>query len=111
MTKLDSALTGDQIIQRRFGDAEIEIVALEKREYPEETIFVVSVKEIDLVEAAKIGNALDAELIRIGCKGFVTVRKADQATVALSALQAGVNDPKVNELLTLLSARSRTSEV
>src|ERR1035441_52705 len=111
MNQLDLPLSPEQIVRQRFSAAGVEIVSFERRDYPEETIFVVRVLEQDLARSAEIGNTLDHELGKMGCKGFVTVRKAEQGRVATGGLKAGVNDTKATALVNLLTARSRTSEI
>ena len=69
----------DLLIRDRFVSAGIMPVSVERKEYPEETIFVVRVRELN--EAATlIANELDRELATTGIKGFVTVRSLDNGT-------------------------------
>lgn len=83
------------------------------RDYPEETIFVVTVPGEDLERAAVVGNTLDATLQELSYDGFVTVRKGSSSETPATSTQAvsGVHDPRVTELISLIASRSRTSEM
>lgn len=112
MTQIQIPLDTETSINNRFLEAGIQIQSIERRHYPEETIFIVHVTEDDLDSAAKLGNTLDLELAAEGFDGFVVVRKGEQsAKGGATRLEHGVRDPKATELANLLSARSRTSEV
>jgi hypothetical protein len=112
MTQLPLPLDPETLIRDRFCDAGVDIQSLEKREYPGETIFVIYVDEPSFITAADLGNRIDYDLEDIGVRGFVTVRKVEP-TLASSAARSklGVADPLVNQLINLITARSRTSEV
>ncbi len=100
------------LIKERFADEGIDVLALETREYPEETIFVVRVAEDDIEKASQIGNEIDRDLSRQGIDGFVTVRRAKQDAVFVSQrVEGGVQDPRATDLINLVTARSRTSEI
>jgi len=100
------------LIKERFASEGIEVLTLEARDYPEETIFVVCVREDEIEKASKVGNAIDRELSDLGIDGFVTVRRAKQHTVFVTQrVEGGVQDPRVTDLINLVTARSRTSEV
>ena len=112
MTQIQIPLDTVTSIRNRFLEAGIEIQSIERRHYPEETIFIVHVTEDDLDNAARLGNDLDRELAAQGFDGFVVVRKGEQTEKGgVARLKHGVRDPKATELANLLSARSRTSEV
>ncbi|MBI1927865.1 ATP-binding protein [Candidatus Poribacteria bacterium] len=111
MTQLQLPLDTEASIQNRFSEAGIEIQSIERRDYPEEIIFIVHVTEDDLDSAAIVGNSLDLELAEQGFDGFVAVRKAAREVKGvMTRLEHGVRDPKATELANLLIARSRTSE-
>ena len=111
MKQLQLPLDTETSIQNRFSEVGIEIQSIEKRDYPEESIFVVCVTEDDFDRAAIVGNALDRELATQGFDGFVVVRKAGRAVKGvMSRLKDGVQNPKATELANLLIARARTSE-
>ena len=97
MTQIQIPLDTGTSINNRFLDAGIEIQSIERRHYPEETIFIVHVSEDDLDNAARLGNDLDRELAEQGFDGFVVVRKAEQTTKrAVARLEHGVRDPKAD---------------
>lgn len=59
-----------------------------------------------------MGNSLDRDLVANGFNGFITVRPSDGPLSQVSgALKKGVLDPRATELINLLTARSRTSEI
>src|SRR6266542_3443238 len=101
----------DEIVEKRFKEGGVQPLAIDKRAYPDETIFVVRVSAGDYIAAGKIGNAIDRELAAMDFKGFVTVRQDEATLVAERPLVGGVADPKAGELTNLIAARSRTSEV
>ena len=112
MIQLQRPMDTETIIQNGFSEAGIEIQSIERKDYPEESIFVVYVTEDDFDKAAIVGNSLDPELAQKGFNGFVVVRKAErEGKSRLTRLKDGVKDPKATELANLLTARSRTSEV
>ena len=111
MTQLQLPLDTETSIQNRFSEVGIEIQSIERRDYPEESIFVVCVTEDDFDKAAIVGNSLDHELAGQGFDGFVVVRKAEREVKGvMTRLKDGVQNPKATELVNLLIARARTSE-
>ena len=111
MTQLQLPLDTETSIQNRFSEVGIEIQSIERRDYPEESIFVVCVTEDDFDRAAIVGNSLDHELAGQGFDGFVVVRKAEREVKGvMTRLKDGVQNPKATELVNLLIARARTSE-
>lgn len=111
MTRLLSSIDPETLIQDRFSEARVNVQSIERRDYPGEIIFVIYADELQFAEAAQLGNKIDHELESLGVKGFVTVRKAEPNQVAAtSRLKLGVADPLVNQLMNLITARSRTSE-
>lgn len=112
MMQLQLPMETETLIRNRFSKAEIEIQSIERKDYPEESIFIVHVTEDDFDNAVTVGNSLDAELTRTEFNGFVVVRKvAREGNSRLTRLKDGVKDSKATELANLLTARSRTSEV
>ena len=100
-------------IRNAFQKEGIALGCLSRKEYPEETIFIIEVSATDLDAAADLANRLDAKLQGEGFKGFVTIRKT-QGSANVSAsnrMENGVKDSRVSELMELIAARSRTSEV
>ena len=111
MTQLQLPIDIETSIKNRFSEDGIQIQSIERRDYPEESIFVVYVIEDDFERAAESGNSLDAELGQQGFDGFVVVRKTEREEKdAMARLKDGVQNPKTTELIDVLTARSRTSE-
>ena len=111
MTQLQLPIDTETSIKNRFSEDGIQIRSIERRDYPEESIFVVHVVEADFDRAAEFGNFLDAELGQQGFDGFVVVRKIEREEKdAMKRLKDGVQNPKTIELIDVLTARSRTSE-
>ena len=111
MTQLQLPIDTETSIKNRFSEVGIQLQSIERRDYPEESIFVVYVAEDNFDMAANLGNSLDTELAQQGFDGFVVVRKVEREEKDVMArLKDGVQDPKANELVQLLIARSRTSE-
>ena len=111
MMQLQLPIDAEATIQNRFSEAGIEIQSIERKDYPEESVFVVYVTEDNLDSAIIVGNSLDPELPQTGFNGFVVVRKAAQEVKSTrTRLKDGVKDPKSTELANLLIARARTSE-
>ena len=111
MIQLQLPIDTETIIQNRFSAAGIEIQSIERKDYPEESIFVVCTTEGDFDRAAIVGNSLDPELAQKGFNGFVVVRKVEREVKSVvPRIKDGVQNPKATELVQLLIARSRTSE-
>lgn len=111
MIQLQLPINTETIIQNRFSEAGIEIQSIERKDYPEESIFAVYVTEDDFDSATIVGNSIDPELIRTGFNGFVVVRKTEREVKnVITRIKDGVQNPKATELAQLLIARSRTSE-
>jgi hypothetical protein len=101
-----------RIVVEAFADARIEVLEISAREYPDELIFVVIVAESDVNDAAVVGNATDERLGEAGFNAFVTVRRRENRQVrTLPSVADGVHDPRAADLVRLIAARSRTSEV
>jgi hypothetical protein len=98
-------------VRNAFSDAGVEILKVDVRAYPEETIIVVHVPEEEIEAGASIGNELDRRFSAEGFDGFVTVRPGrKQKEQKHSALTEGVRDSRATELARLIAERSRTSE-
>ena len=111
MMQLQLPIDTEATIHNRFSEAGIEIQSIERKDYPEESVFVVYVTEDNFDSAIIVGNSLDPELSQTGFNGFVVVRKADRKIKSTrNRLKDGVKDPKAQELANLLIARARTSE-
>jgi hypothetical protein len=102
----------EEMIRDRFAEIGIEIVDLATRSYPDEVVFIVQVLTEDLPQAAEIGNALDRDLFEGGIQGFITVRSAPETQPRpITTLKRGVHETLATELVQLISARSRTSDI
>src|SRR5438874_13453406 len=99
-----------QLVEESFRRSQIPTGSVELRNYADETIIVVRVGPQYLDAAAALGNRVDKELASQGFRGFVTVRPVEMADHA-PAMSAGVSDTRATELVKLLTAHSRTSEV
>ena len=111
MIQLQLPIDTETIVQNRFSAAGIEIQSIERKDYPEESIFVVCITEDDFDRAAKVGNSLDPELAQKGFNGFVVVRKVEREVKSVvTHIKDGVQNQKATKLAQLLIARSRTSE-
>ena len=111
MTQFQLPMDTETIIQNQFSEAGIEIQSIERKDYPEESIFVVYVTVGDFDKAAMVGNSLDPELAQKGFNGFVVVRKLErEAKNVVTRLKDGVQNLKATKLASLLIARARTSE-
>lgn len=111
MTKQRAEPSAVEGVRNAFSDAGVEILKVDVRAYPEETIIVVHVPEEEIEAGASIGNELDRRFSAEGFDGFVTVRPGrkenDQKQAALTE---GVRDSRATELARLIAERSRTSE-
>ena len=95
------------LVRNAFACAHIPLVSSNVRRFPGETIVVVEVNPNHFANALAIASDLDSKI----SDGFVTVRKAAQeAPKALRERAQSLLDPRVNNLIELLNARSRTSE-
>ncbi len=101
-------------IRQQFRDrGHVDVVDISVRAYPDETNYIVLVDELDVPTAARIGNELDEEITSPAHRAFVIVRKAPLELVENRSLPLidGVQDGRATELMRLISARSRVSEV
>ncbi|MFF9025160.1 hypothetical protein [Streptomyces eurythermus] len=100
-------------IKRAFEErGGIWVADIATREYPDETNYIVYVRENDVPDAAVIGNELDEEISSPGNRAFVIVRKAPDELLEkeMRPLASGVQDARSTDLGNLISARSRVSE-
>jgi hypothetical protein len=112
MTTADIDTPAVKLVREAFSHAGVDLLDLSVREYPDETIFVVIVEEEDVGVAAVVGNSADETLAAAGFKAFVTVRRAEPAQARLRPSSTeGVHDDRATDLVRLIAARSRTSEV
>jgi hypothetical protein len=103
-------ISGDEalkIVRRAFERENIPLGKSSVRSFPGETIVIVEVSERDFERAVATANDLDSQLPG----GFVTVKKAPHEVIYPSRASAvSLLDPRVDDLIAVLSARSRTSE-
>jgi hypothetical protein len=102
----------ESLIKNRFSEANILIRSIDRRDYPEESIFLIFVDQDQFSDASLIGNEIDHELAERGFDGFVTVRGIKHEDIKASAgAKLGVADSRTPELINLMTSRSRTSEI
>jgi hypothetical protein len=99
-----------------FAAAGIPVVDINVRSYPDETNFLVFVEDQYVPKAAEIGNQLDDRISSPERRAFVVIRRASPDQIKVKAtsqepLPDGVQDPRATELIHLIRARSRVSEV
>src|ERR1017187_1017538 len=80
----------EQLVEKRFKEGGVNPISIDKRAYPEETIFVVRVSPDDHSAAQNIGNLLDRELAKSDFKGFVTVRRQEPDASSTDVLPKGI---------------------
>jgi Cdc6-like AAA superfamily ATPase len=96
-----------ELVRLAFKNAGILLADCIVRRFPGETIVVVEVYESDFGSALPVANELDGKIEN----GFVTVKKVSSDRPASPISRAtSLLDPRVNDLIELLNARSRTSE-
>lgn len=100
-------------VRERFAEVKITLGDVDVRRYPEETIVVVRVDKTDAVRAIDFANDLDRELAQLGFDGFITVKELiGESSAGVKATRvANLSDTRISDLVNLLAARSRTSEV
>jgi hypothetical protein len=105
-------LDPESFVRSRFAEEGISPAGVEVRDYPGEKIIVVRVAPEMVERGVTLGNLLDRDLVAYGFNGFVIVRPSDSPLLQVSgALKKGVLDARATELINLLTARSRTSEI
>lgn len=104
-----------RVIREQFKErGSINVVDVLVRSYPEETNYIVLVHDTDFASAAEIGNDLDDVVSTETHRAFVVVRRAPkelEVPSSTKALTEGVHDQRATDLIRLISARSRVSEV
>lgn len=89
-------------------------IRLETKNYPDETNIVVHVVESDFVRAIEAAGTLEDLLNSspLARSTFLVVRKTTETLQGdASAKVIGIQDPRVDELVRLISARSRVSSI
>ena len=101
-------------IRNEFRDrGGIDVVEVSVRAYPEEVNYIVFVQPVDVPRGAEIGNELDDEISTPESRSFIVVRKATDEQIEANTvpMSQGVQDKRATELVHLINARSRVSEV
>lgn len=103
----------DDALRLAFRAEGIEPVRFETKNYPEETNIVVYVSVSDFVPAVELASLVETRAQNTDSKPtFVVVRKSvDEAEISDSGRILGVQDHRVDELIRLISARSRVSSI
>jgi hypothetical protein len=95
------------LVESSFVNRQILPTNISVRRFPGETIVIVEVKPSDFNTAVELASAIDAAIP----DGFITVRKsAESAQNVRPGRVQSLLDPRVNDLIEILNARSRTSE-
>jgi hypothetical protein len=92
------------LVRDAFAKAEVAVTSSSVRQFPGETIVVVEVPSASFANALQVASDLDVP------GGFVTVRRSQEVTPTALGRAQSLLDPRVNDLIELLNARSRTSE-
>ncbi len=100
-------------IQSAFANRQVDVVDIESRSFPQEVHHIVYVRSENLDAALAIGNSIDLES-EGGVNEFVIVREAPEAipggdVADRSKPIRSVHDDRCNQLVKLVSARSRVS--
>lgn len=112
MSEILTPTDAEQLIEDAFAEEDILIRELVVRPYPDETVFVIYVDEMDIPDAAVIANGLDIALADSGFRGFITVRpRATTAAAARGSVKKGIQDPRATEFVRLVASRSRASDI
>ncbi|HVA11890.1 MAG TPA: ATP-binding protein [Stellaceae bacterium] len=94
-------------VRSEFERNDVSCSDIDVREFPGETIVIVSVPEPDFQGAVDLASKLD-DLIS---GGFITVRKAPALSLKTEKNRiTSLQDTRVSKLIELLNSRSRTSE-
>lgn len=99
-------------LEQRFRTKGIAVVEMDQREFPDETIFVAFVEPDDFDAAISAGIEITQRMDQDDFPGFLTVRvrRSAESKVRPSGRVKGVHDPRANDLVELLTSRSRTSD-
>jgi hypothetical protein len=95
------------LIRNAFQTAGIKLLSCEIRRFPSEIIVVIGVDEADFTSAVSLASEVDSQI----AGGFITVKKVSGKIPEKSGDRVtSLVDPRVNDLIEVLNARSRTSE-
>ncbi|MFI2113152.1 ATP-binding protein [Streptomyces rubiginosohelvolus] len=113
---MTNAADYESLITHHLQEASIPIVRVDERSFPGEKWFVVWVDEESLVAAQSLAGSIEQSLNNVSDSGnqslVVTFRphRVDESQAAQEAPRSGLNGAKVDQLIQLLEARSRTSD-
>lgn len=112
MTTVPIALS-DEGLERAFTAEGIAPIRFETKAYPDETNVVVYVAPDDFLEAVDVASSIEQSVAALSEKPvFLIVRKSSERPAGdAPARVTGVDDPRVDELIRLVSARSRVSSI
>lgn len=112
---VDNSDRNVELIRAAFGSESIQVSRIEVRAYPDETNYVVYLPALQFSRAVELATDIEGRIQSDGAlPTFLVVRKspvADDADDMTTAPVTGVRDPRVGELIRLVSARSRVSSV
>jgi AAA ATPase-like protein len=95
------------LVEKSFIDRQIVPTSVSVRRFPGETIVIVEVKPSDFSLALDLASSIDSAIP----DGFITIRKGSEGNEGVKAGRVqSLVDPRVNDLIEILNARSRTSE-
>jgi hypothetical protein len=108
----DSAVDVDPIVAS-FQKSDIRVIRTEVRTYPDETTVLVYVREPDFVRAVEVSQVVESTVQSESRNDtFLVVRKVTSAeAVSDTNPITSIQDPRVDELVRLISAKSRVSSV
>lgn len=102
-------------IRELFEREGVGVIGVDIRPYPDEVNVVVYVPPVQFTQSLELANDAEAKIQVDGAlPAFLVVRKADVSEVdqpEATTPVTGVRDPRVAELIRLVSARSRVSSV
>ncbi|MBT1606945.1 ATP-binding protein [Curtobacterium flaccumfaciens] len=102
--------TASHIIEGLLGPAGITPARIEFKNFPDEVNVLVYVSPADFLSLVEMSDTIENALkSAFGVTYFLVVRKSGTNEVAAAPKFEGMQDPKVAELLRLISAKSRVS--
>ncbi|BCW56401.1 MULTISPECIES: ATP-binding protein [unclassified Arthrobacter] len=108
-----TAIAIDEALRTVFAREGIELSSIELKPYPDEINVVVYVAASDFPRAVDFSSSVESELQDEGSLPvFLVIRKvAETGPVSKASQLTGMNDPRVDDLIRLISAKSRVSSV
>jgi hypothetical protein len=111
-----SSVNYESLISEALGEANISIVRVDERSFPGEKWFVVWVDEDSLVTAQSLAGSIEQALNEVSDAAnqslVVTFRphRAEERRASETEAKGPLSGPKMDQLIQLLEARSRTSD-